>query len=191
MRAAIGSFVSRNAQTLAIATLALANILLLAQNVGLRSRLAEYAPPEFLESGDEVPPLRGMDSIGGNVTIEYPAAPATILLFFSPSCRFCEALFPTWQNVIPVALERGYRVVGVVRAEESPDGVDEYLERWGVSGMEVVYLSSEALLAYRFHATPITLAVGPNGVVQNLWVGTWDEDERAEAARFFGVDLGG
>lgn len=173
-----------------ITVLAIVNVVLIYQNVELRIRLSVGDQPAYLKAGDVIPPIAVRDLDGELSSLKYAGeATDTILLFLSPSCPFCEALFPTWQQAIVAARQRGLRVVILARESEDPDALIGYLERWDVSFLETFFISEEARLEYGLYGTPVTMVIGSEGVVANSWIGLWGPAERTAASDYFGVDF--
>lgn len=168
-----------------VGLLMVVNVLLIVQNLSLRSRIVPQ-PVEFLGAGDAVPPLEGWSLAEDSIKLDYASGTTpTVLLFLSPSCRFCEELLPNWQNMIGTAQANGMRVTAVVRAEESRQAVAEYLKRWEVPSLDIIFAPPETIAAYGFHATPITMVVDPGGRVQHNWIGAWNADQAAEVEEYF------
>lgn len=170
--------------------LAIVNVLLISENLRLRGLLSAPAIGDFREIGDHVPPLQGLDRDGEAVTFHYDSGQrSTLLLFLSPSCSFCTALFPHWQELMTRARQDGYRVIVVAREDEDRATVDEYLARWHASHVNLVYASKETIEAYGLYATPITVVVTGPGIIRGIWVGMWDHAQMEAVNKRFGTSF--
>jgi peroxiredoxin len=174
--------------------LCLMNGALLRQNRILKSNLAKMESEAFEQQrealvrvGQVVPPLQGK-TLQGEMTLAYGEdGRDTLILVFSPHCDFCTKNVPNWR-ALTGAIDRSlFRVVAV---STNPEGAAEY---WASAGLSAVPALTEVdpkdKVAYEMNATPITMMVGPDGRVKNVWAGVFSDEDRAQIARSTGVRL--
>lgn len=175
-----------------VLTLAAANALLLRQNYQLRGALASRQPAA-LRAGERAPAFAATDLRGAPLEVGYAAGgPRRVMFYFTPACRFCHEQFPHWREVIARADRSRFEVIGLASDAEDKRRLEEYLRRFDCgegsqTPLRVALVSDEVRRAYKLTATPTTLVVGADGVIEKVWPGLWDAGALAEAGRLFGL----
>ena len=171
-----------------ILTLVIFNILLLMQNLNLRSQLNSGridASANALNPGELVKPITGTDLNGQLYQVQYSNdGRKQLLMFFSPSCPYCVAQGPIWRDVLNRVDSNRINVVGIVGDREDKLEVAKHATVLGYFktkiALPIVTVSNETLANYKLTATPTTLLIDSNGRVEHAWVGKWDETKTAE-----------
>ena len=154
------------------------NVLLIAQNLKLRAALEESAPKR-LKTGDLLAPFTAKGLEGSNINVKYGHdSPRRVLLFFSPSCRYCTSQFVSWIPIIQNAAATKTEVLLVAMDTEQKSEIDSFLKTVNCppqsEEFKVALIPENVREAYRFSITPTTVVVSNEGVVQNAWTGLVD-----------------
>jgi hypothetical protein len=129
-------------------------------------------PPEqvFLAKGETVRAFEGIGLDGIRRRIEFPKGTTTVLLFFSTGCPTCHRMLPEWNRAFSLRA-KNIAIVGVVVDRKIPAG---FFQEVSIL-FPVLQPGDEALMRdYKAHKVPITLRVGPGGVVEDIQVGLAD-----------------
>jgi len=109
-----------------------------------------------------------------------------LLLFFSPTCPYCQQQSPLWRDLLDNVDKDHFTVIGVVSDREDRRLVTEHAEGAGYfktrTPLPVIFFDSESLGSYKLTATPTTLLIDEDGKVERAWVGKWDESKAMEVA---------
>lgn len=179
---------------LVLAALAASNALLIRQNLQLRREL-EKAQPQGLRAGEKVPAFTSAGLGGETVRVGYDGeGPDRLLLYFTPSCRFCRDQFALWREALRRVEADRYEVLGLAAQEEDEARLVEYLREVGCAHdsrtpLRVALVPEEVRRAYHLSATPITLLVANDGTVRKVWVGRWTEAEKSDAGSALGFSF--
>lgn len=154
------------------------NVLLIRQNLKLRTLLAE-SPPKRLKAGDILTPFTAHDLEGKSIDVTYGHdSPKRVLLFFSPRCRYSASQFVSWIPIIQNALANKTEVLLVTMDTEQKAEINDFLRAVNSppqsKGFKVALIPSTVGGAYKFSITPTTVIVSNEGVVQNAWDGLVD-----------------
>jgi len=164
----------------------------LSLNVGLGWRVQALTAtrralrPGGIRVGTTLTSIPVLDRRGQRGTISFRGQPQTVLYVMSPLCAWCEK---DYDNIRVLAAERGsgFRFVGL---STTADKLDQYLLVRPLP-FEVYVAGSRGLPNLDLSATPQTVVVRPDGVVDEAWVGALSAERRDEAERFFGLKLPG
>jgi peroxiredoxin len=117
----------------------------------------------------EVTSGEGAETLPG---VSYTAAPSTLVLYLSSSCRYCTASMPFFRKLDQVRRTRA--VHWVVVSPEGEQIVRTYLHAHELEVDQVVSHQG------RIQQTPTLVEVTAKGVVKNVWVGqpTKEQEER-------------
>jgi len=175
-----------------IVLLCAVNLLLIKQNLDLRKRLAAGArtvdlTKNFLQPGDIVTPVTATDLDGRPYQVDYKKdGRQRLLLFLSPNCPYCRQQSPLWRDLLDKVDSNRFAVVGVVSDREDRQLVLAYGDGAGYfktrTPLPLVFFDSKSLGSYKLTATPTTLLINDDGMVQQAWVGKWDEAIAMEVA---------
>ncbi|MDT4953064.1 MAG: AhpC/TSA family [Acidobacteriota bacterium] len=174
--------------------LAIANALLIRQNLQMRTALSKYEPP-VLQSGEQVQSFSAPSLSGENIQVNYTGnGPKRVLMFFTPDCPYCREQFAYWREVLTHADMNRFEILGVVTESEDKAKLNEYLRSVGCSPdsqkpLRTVLIPNNLRRSYKLSSTPITLVVANDGSVENVWYGRWDSESLAAAASIFGMDF--
>ncbi len=175
-----------------ILSFAAANLLLIRQNLQLRAELSRYQPDE-LHAGDKLPPFSATGLGGEPLSVSYDEhGPKRVLLFFTPTCRYCRGQFAYWRELLERADRERFEITGVVADTEDPAQVEEYLREVGGeprASLRVAMASADVRRSYKLTATPITLVVANDGTVEQSWQGLWSGREVTKASSVFGFSF--
>ena len=177
-----------------LVALAVANALLIRQNLQMRAALSKYEPP-VLQPGEQVQPFSAPSLSGENIQVNYTGnGPNRVLMFFTPDCSYCREQFAYWREVLVHADINRFEVLGVATESEDKAKLDEYLRSVGCSPdsqkpLRTALIPNSLRRSYKLSSTPITLVVANDGSVENVWHGRWDSESLAAAASIFGMDF--
>lgn len=172
-----------------MAALAVVNILLIQQNLALRAEINK-SRPDSLQPGDLVPSFSAIDLKGNAVNINYSSKEATrVLLFFTPTCPYCQEQFPYWRKLLEQANRNQFQLLGMVAETENRSKVEEYLRAVGCEGLRVAFVPKDVFASYKLSVTPTTLVISNQGKVDQIWIGKWDTSIVPAASSFFGFQL--
>jgi len=162
-----------------------ANIALIHQNSQLKDRLA--LPPPAMEAtvGAKLPDLKGFDLAGKPVEVAYGKDSRKVLvLVFSPTCPFCDQNWPKWYDLMSSLNHTAVRPVAVDVTSTSTPG---FLSQHQLGEMPVfLKVDPQATVDYRFHLTPQTILVGPDGKVEKVWSGVLSDSAMSELKQRLG-----
>jgi peroxiredoxin len=171
-----------------VATLILSNVLLLIQNLKLRSQL-ESRSPTAVKEGEKVGPVFAKDLSGNIVSIKYDGTgQKRVLLFFSTTCPYCHKQFPYWKKILSEVDQSQYKVTALT-TESDADAIRKYIHAMDCDQLEVLSIPPDAAQRYKFIMTPITLVINQNGVVERAWTGMWKDNSLASASKYFALNL--
>ena len=175
-----------------ILVLCVVNLLLIKQNLDLRKQLAAGGrtldlTTNFLQPGDVVAPVTATDLDGRPYQMDYKKdGRQRLLLFFSPSCPYCQQQSPLWRDLLDKVDSNRFTVIGVVSDREDKRLVSAHADGAGYfktkTPLPLVFFDSESLGSYKLSATPTTLLINEDGTVAHTWVGKWDETSAMEVA---------
>jgi len=178
-----------------IVVLCVINVLLIRQNLDLRRQLAAGGrtidlTKNFLQPGDVVAPVTATDLEGHPYQLDYKKdGRRRLLLFFSPDCPYCQQQSPFWNDLLDKVDRNRFLVVGVVSNQEDKQLVSAHAEAAGYlktkARLPLVFFDSESLGSYKLTATPTTLLINDERIVEHAWIGKWD----ANSAREVGAAL--
>src|SRR5262245_2826542 len=100
--------------------LSVVNLLLIKQNLDLLKQLAAGGrtidvTTNALQPGDVVTPVTATDLEGHPYQLDYKKdGRARLLLFFSPTCPYCQQQSPLWRDVLDNVDSSRFTVVGIV-----------------------------------------------------------------------------
>ncbi len=127
-----------------------------------------------LKAGEVLEPLE-LPTLAGEVRRLAYDDPSTdtILLIFSPECPACRDNFDNWKKVEAAHDPRRGGLFYVSTAE--PEKTVDFAKNHSLP--DPVLLSDPSALAkYKVDEIPMTILVGPGGVVKKVWVGTLSRD---------------
>jgi peroxiredoxin len=173
-----------------IVILCAVNLLLIRQNLHLRKQLAAGGrtidlTTNFLQPGDVVTSVTATDLGGHPYQLDYKKdGRQRLLLFFSPTCPYCQQQSPLWRDLLNKVDNNRFTVIGVVSDREDKQLVSEYADAAGYfktkTPLPLVLFNSESLGNYKLTATPTTLLIDDDGRVEHAWIGKWDEAKAME-----------
>ena len=173
---------------LAASLLVLLNLLLLRQNRLLKSELAGLSPPE-ISVGTVLPPMRGTNLKGEEVTINYKQDNRkTLLIVFAPDCPVCNASGSKWKKLIKAMDEEKFSVMAVSLV---PEGTSDYVNRHDLSTIPVLArIRPEDRAAYKLAQVPQLLLIEQSGKVEKVWTGAIRGTMSEEMQKSLGVEVG-
>lgn len=177
-----------------VVVLGITNVMLLQQNRAMRQRLKPVGPA-VLQEGDRVSAFAARDLEGDLLTITYSGrGPKRILFYFTPTCRFCVKQFAYWRNIISQIDSARFEVIGIVNDLEDIPKLKSFLNemkcsRESATPLKVMLVPDEMLLNYKLTLTPLTMIVSNNGIVEQAWVGLWDETSISAATLTLGITV--
>jgi peroxiredoxin len=170
---------------LLVVGLCIANGLLIKQNRDLRAVIA-YNQPQFLEPGQQAPPLAAKSLSGQRRVIDYAAYSKTVLLVFSPQCPACERTAPHWRQIRAACARNQYQILAVSLGDGPKS--EEFLKSHGIDLEVLADVDAETRRAYRLNLTPLTIVMDSGGNVERVWPGVFKES-KPEVERYFGISL--
>ncbi|MBX3390747.1 MAG: hypothetical protein KF691_14965 [Phycisphaeraceae bacterium] len=165
----------------AVCVLCVLVVLLVRQNRDLRAqlewkqRVAETTATPALAIGETVEPLELIQPDGAVQRTSFgDGEPATLLLFVSENCGYCEKAIPLWRGALRDSHEslshakgQGIRIVGIVAdpADDAPlKPIAPEIPTYRVKDGPKTWL-------IRVNATPSAVLLSPVGRVENFWIG--------------------
>lgn len=141
--------------------------------------------------GDPVPEfdLPVLDGDGARVASTDLQGTTYLVNFWNDWCVPCQEEHPALVAFHEAhADDPSVRLIGIVRDENSLDDIREYVEREGVEWTILLDPDGAAKVGFRTTGQPETFAVGPDGVVRDVWLGpaSYERLEAMAAAAFEG-----
>lgn len=177
-------------------SLAVANGLLIRQNMQMRRALDAYRPRQ-LEVGAAVRPFTATALDGSPLGVSYDdAGPKKVMLYFTRTCPYCRQQFANWRRILERVDSVRFEVIGLVDEAEDRSLLEDYLRAVGcgtdsTTPLRVAFVPKDVRRDYKLTATPVTLLVSSDGKVEKNWPGAWGETEKADAALSLGLDFAG
>ena len=169
--------------------LALANILLIRQNLQMRGELKAHQP-DVLKAGSKAWAFSAPGLRGGMIDVRYDGSgPKRAFFYFSPECSYCHDQFPYWQQVLNGVDSSRFQIIGLASDSEDKTRVLSYLQSAGVESMDVALVPGSVLRSYKLAVTPTTVIVANDGTVEAVWTGAWSGDICSLAGATFGIAL--
>ena len=162
-----------------IAALIGVNVLLVFQNLELKSRLEGAKLPE-IKVGDFFNELNVKDLNDNERKINF-ADGKRILYFFRTTCGYCKKQMGYWKNL--AALNK-YRLTAIT-TETDTQAVKNYLREYEVENWDVVTTSPEQAQKFKLLVTPITIVVNNDGIVEKVWTGLWQPADIDTVSQYF------
>ena len=171
--------------------LAVSNVLLLRQNLQLRSVLKKLEP-DPLKAGDKLESFSALGLHGENIAINFAGdAPKRVLLFLSPDCTYCREQFGYWKRIIDMAPVKGFQVVAVAMNSEDRSKLAAYLKSMGCptdsKTFSVALIPEEVRQKYKFSITPTTLIISSDGKADAVWNGMLKPPDVEAASAMLGL----
>lgn len=135
-------------------------------------------PAPALAVGDIVPPFEAEGVDGVRRSIRFPKGPDTVLMFFLSGCPACHKMLPLWNSAFerrPLSLS----VFGVLLDREPPG----WFMATPISFSVLRAPGGDFSRVYKLHRVPMTLRVGPAGVVREIGIGPLDPIRLGEIFR--------
>jgi len=110
-----------------------------------------------------------------------PGGAKTVSFVFSTDCHICDLNWPAWHGIVDSLNHGSYRLVYVnLRSSLS----SKYLTEHGVV-RETVFaeLDPHSIVALNLSLTPLTVLLGSDGAVEEVWAGLLEADELASVRR--------
>lgn len=174
----INGYNSFSFAALSIALLAI-NLLLAQQNKQLKFYAGERDHSFGLNAGKQLPPIEGFDVAGNKLSLSYRGdGRKTLLLVFSPGCRYCHENMPNWQRVVNQLNTKEYRVIAISLKSE---GAKEYMTNYNLTDVPLITeLSPKVRTAYGLSVTPLSVLIDADGKAEKVWAGLLQERELDE-----------
>jgi peroxiredoxin len=143
-----------------------------------------------LSVGDTAPVFTLPDARGGDVTLDPPAAAATVVVFTANGCPFALAWHDRIQQLARDYSGRDVTVIQVVgndetgHLEDSLESMRQRAEDGEIAGPYLRDADQEAVTAYGATATPEVFVLDRQGVVRYHGAPDGDHDNPAENARW-------
>lgn len=168
-----------------IIILVLSSILLIRQNLQLRTTVEKLVAEQKIQIGEKFTAFNAVDLEDRPIEVNFNESKAkTILLFSSTTCPFCKKQNPYWNDVIKQIDYRKYQILEVFHEKEDKGKVIEYLKNNSLenekSSLRILFLADEFLRKNKLNSTPITLIIGENGIVERAWFGLWSKSTITE-----------
>jgi hypothetical protein len=126
-------------------------------------------PPPQLAVGDVVPAFEAEGVDGVHRSLNYPKGPDTVLMFFLSGCPACHKMLPLWNKAFERRPPR-LTIFGVMLDREPPG----WFMATPISFSVLRAPGGDFGRVYKLHRVPMTLRVGPGGVVKDVAVGPVD-----------------
>lgn len=158
------------------------NSLLIRQNEKLKARVSKLDRSLEIKPGKELPPLEGIDINGDKLAIAYGEDPRkTLLLVFSPNCRFCKENIGGWHEVLKRLDDNLVRVIGI---SINRDGAKEFAILHKLTDIPVMTEMDAAYrVSYNLNLVPQMILIGADGRVERVWTGKLADEEKLDLER--------
>jgi peroxiredoxin len=154
----------------------------------LGRQIHELTRAHTLQVGETVPPLTSLTLDGELVTIVGDRPPKPVIVYWmSPDCSWCVRNEANFRAVVAAARAE-YDVVAV---SARSDGLAAFVRGSAPPYTVVEPPMPEAIASYKFAATPMTMVIGRDRRVTQVWNGVYDGENRAEVEAFFRTSLPG
>lgn len=163
--------------------LASINILLLWQNLQMRTQLSKPLPQK-LAIGESVQNFSAKDLNDKTVSVDFSNnSKKRFLLYFTPTCPYCRQQFPEWKELISQAKDKDIEIFGIVSENENKEALEKYLNSFDCglkseTPLQVLFISNETLRDYKLSLTPTTIFLSNDGKVEQNWIGKWKESDK-------------
>jgi thiol-disulfide isomerase/thioredoxin len=163
---------SRFAVLLAFFVLVGSDALLLVRNHELRSALQQLTNAQVeaaeIPTGSTAPPFEATDLAGSHVTIDASSDHPTLLFVFSPTCPYCEQIWPSWRRVIQNLRTTDISVVAV---DWTGTVTAQYLKEHVPTEVTVAARPQiDTVVSYRLRVTPQMILI-QHGTISAVWSG--------------------
>jgi hypothetical protein len=137
---------------------------------------AQGAPADTLKKGDILPAFDAETVAGGQDKVDFKQP--TVLLFFLSSCSHCHRQIPDWNRAF-LRKKDSPRVVGVIMDREPPG----FFSLTTVAFPVLRAPGGEFRRTFKVKSVPMTVRVGPGGVVEDVAMGNIDPIRLGELFR--------
>lgn len=169
--------------TLIIFIMGIEIVILAIQNRRLRAVLAETTQYQPLQANQQLPALAGSDLNGNPVDIRYgPDAPATLLIWLSPSCHICQENVPFWKRLHAERQSSKFRYL--VLCAGTIDEARAYAAQHQLTFPVVSMTDDRLVSAYNGYVLPQTALISPTGSIVNVWPGALDANQQNDVITF-------
>lgn len=173
--------------------MAVTNVLLLRQNLHLR-RTIEGLSPHRLKAGERVGPFTAPGMNGEPVEVNYTGAgPKRVLLFLTATCTYCQQQAPYWRELLAQIDGAHFEIIALVDENENKTKLQDYLnkikpEPGAGHPLRVAFIPPDVRRRYKLSETPLTLLVGNDGTVEDVWAGRWTGTDLAKISTTLDFD---
>lgn len=131
----------------------------------------ESAGPARGVQESQLAPDFTLDSLaGGELSLAYYRGSVVLLNFWATWCPPCELEMPDIEQAHRTYRDRGLVVLGI-NAQESPDVVQAYVDRMGLTFPILLDTRGQVQAQYRGRGLPMTLILDRDGVIQARHLG--------------------
>jgi hypothetical protein len=141
-----------------------------------------FVPSGNLTAGQKLPELSGKSVGQGATRIQFGIAQPTLFYVFTPECSFCKKNLPNIR-ALATRLRTTHRIIGVSLTSTR---LSAYLKENPLPFDYVLYdIEETGKTAYKLGATPHTIVVSKDGILQKDWVGAYFGDVSKVVGAFF------
>lgn len=174
-----------------IISLVVCNILIIKQNLDLRTEIKTLAREQRIQVGEDLSALKAVDLENNSVAISTLNDTKTVIMLSSTTCPYCKEQNTYWIDSLKQLDPNRYQMIALFNIKEEKGQVVEYLKDHGYSSemlpLKILFLSDENLQKYKLRGIPTTVVLNGNGKVEKVWLGLWDRNKISEANSFFGI----
>jgi hypothetical protein len=148
-------------------------------------------PHRFVASGNltvgqKLPELSGKSLEHGTTRIRFDIPRPTLFYVFAPECSFCKKNLSNIE-LLATRIRTTHRIIGVSLTSTN---LAAYLKGNSLPFDDVLYdVADASKAAYKLGATPHTIVVSKDGVLQKDWVGAYFGDVSNVVGAFFHVQF--
>lgn len=169
-------------------TLIITNILLIFQNLNLRTQLSQVKPLQ-VEQGDVLSEFQAKDLSGKETSIDYKKNNSKrILFFFRTTCGYCKKQMAYWKDLASKTDRQNYKITAIT-TEIDAQAIKDYMKNYEIEDWEVLRIKSEDARKAKMLVTPITIVVDNKGVVKRVWTGMWQTNDIDSASEYFALNF--
>jgi peroxiredoxin len=168
----------------------LANALLVTSIVRLDRRLPSTANKPKLERGMLMPPLEAVDLNGRTVSIAMNQGRPTLLYVFGVDCVWSTRNV-TNIRALTTAVRDQYAIVGIALDDLPLDRLKAYVDEQRLGFDVYSHVPSALAASYALRSSPQTLIIGPDGRLEERWVGAYQFGVQRTVETRFAIALPG
>ena len=159
------------------------NLLLQRENARLRLHNENLSSADGPVIGSHISSLEGDDLSKHKIKLDLKhQSNPTLLLVFSPTCRYCKANLPTWLHILQNAPS-----VNTVYVDLAGTANQAYFSQSKLPSRGIpIHLVPEESILHNLKVTPTTVVLDRNGIVKGSWAGVLSPSQQNQLESLLG-----